>query len=113
MSKGKNRRELARVLALAHERFPNCFSFMRVRPLKVGINDDLMPPAGRGGARSYLIFGDIEGKLDVLRVECTRCDRKGRYHVANANREARPPGQPGEVTRNAERRLSEARRPTA
>jgi hypothetical protein len=27
------------------------------------------------------IFGDIEGKLDVLRVECTRCDRKGRYHV--------------------------------
>jgi hypothetical protein len=25
---------------------------------------------------------DIEGKLDVLRVECTRCDRKGRYSVA-------------------------------
>jgi hypothetical protein len=21
--------------------------------------------------RTYLIFGDIEGKLDVLRVECT------------------------------------------
>ena len=32
--------------------------------------------------RGYLIFGDIEGKLDVLRVECTRCDRKGRYTVA-------------------------------
>ena len=31
--------------------------------------------------RTYLIFGDIEGKLDVLRVECTKCDRKGRYHV--------------------------------
>jgi hypothetical protein len=31
--------------------------------------------------RTYLIFGDIEGKLDVLRVECTRCDRKGRYNV--------------------------------
>ena len=30
-------------------------------------------------ARSYLIFGDIEGKLDMLRVECTRCGRKGRY----------------------------------
>ena len=28
-----------------------------------------------------LTFGDIEGKLDVLRVECTKCDRKGRYHV--------------------------------
>jgi hypothetical protein len=33
-------------------------------------------------ARGYLIFGDIEGKLDVLRVECTRCERKGRYSVA-------------------------------
>ena len=33
-------------------------------------------------SRTYLIFGDIEGKLDVLRVECTKCDRKGRYSVA-------------------------------
>ena len=33
-------------------------------------------------ARGYLIFVDIEGKLDVLRVECTRCERKGRYSVA-------------------------------
>ena len=32
-------------------------------------------------ARGYLTFGDIEGKLDVLRVECPKCDRKGRYHV--------------------------------
>ena len=32
-------------------------------------------------ARTYLVFGDIEGKLDVLRVECTKCERKGRYHV--------------------------------
>ena len=32
--------------------------------------------------RSYLIFGDIEGKLDVLRVECTKCTRKGRYSVS-------------------------------
>jgi hypothetical protein len=32
-------------------------------------------------ARSYLIFGDIEGKLDVLRVECTNCARKGRYSI--------------------------------
>jgi hypothetical protein len=33
-------------------------------------------------ARTYLVFGDIEGKLDMLRVECTRCQRKGRYSVA-------------------------------
>jgi hypothetical protein len=32
-------------------------------------------------ARSYLVFGDIESKLDVLRVECTRCSRKGSYRV--------------------------------
>ena len=31
--------------------------------------------------RTYLIFGDIEGRLDVLRVECTKCARKGRYQV--------------------------------
>ena len=33
-------------------------------------------------ARTYQVFGDIEGKLDALRVECTKCDRKGRYRVA-------------------------------
>jgi hypothetical protein len=32
-------------------------------------------------ARTYLVFGDIDGKLDVLRVECTKCPRKGRYSV--------------------------------
>jgi RNase P subunit RPR2 len=32
-------------------------------------------------ARTYLVFGDIEGKLDMLRVECTRCGRKGRYSI--------------------------------
>jgi hypothetical protein len=32
-------------------------------------------------ARTYLVFGDIEGKLDVLRVECTKCARRGRYSV--------------------------------
>jgi len=32
--------------------------------------------------RPYLTFGDIDGKLDVLNVECTRCPRRGRYNVA-------------------------------
>jgi hypothetical protein len=31
--------------------------------------------------RTYLIFGDIDGKLDVLNVQCTKCAREGRYHV--------------------------------
>jgi hypothetical protein len=29
----------------------------------------------------HLVLGDIEGKLDMLRVECSRCERKGRYSV--------------------------------
>jgi hypothetical protein len=32
--------------------------------------------------RTYLTFGDIEGKLDVFRVEFSKCPRKGRYSVA-------------------------------
>ena len=32
--------------------------------------------------RDYVAFGNIEGKLDVLRVECTRCARKRPYAVA-------------------------------
>ena len=35
-------------------------------------------------ARTYLVFADIEGKLDVLRVECGRCQRKGRYIVGKS-----------------------------
>jgi len=35
-----------------------------------------------GAMRTYITFGDIKDKLDVLRVECTRCQRKGRYIVA-------------------------------
>jgi len=31
--------------------------------------------------RNCLIFGDIEGKLDVLRIECTKSDCNGHYHV--------------------------------
>jgi len=32
-------------------------------------------------ARAYLVFGDMEGKLDVLCVECTKYERKCRYPV--------------------------------
>ena len=28
-------------------------------------------------SRGYVVFGDIEGKLDVLRIECTKCGRGG------------------------------------
>jgi hypothetical protein len=31
--------------------------------------------------RDFLTFGDIDGKLEVLRIECTRCPRRGRYNV--------------------------------
>jgi hypothetical protein len=59
--------------------------------------------------RSYLIFGDIEGKLDLLRVECTKCDRKRRYHV---HRLIEKYGRKGNMMKWREmlRRLPEARR---
>jgi hypothetical protein len=59
-------------------------------------------------ARGYLSFGDIEGQLEVLRVECTRRDRKGRCGVAQAHREVRAQGQFDGVARDAQRRLPEA-----
>jgi hypothetical protein len=39
---------------------------------------NITPIAGR----TFLIFGDIEEKLDVLRVECTKCTRKGCYRLS-------------------------------
>jgi hypothetical protein len=30
-----------------------------------------------------LIFGDLIGKLDVLRVECPKCGRAGQYRLAD------------------------------
>jgi hypothetical protein len=45
-------------------------------------------------ARTYLVFGDIEGKLDTLRVECTKCARKGRYNVRSL---IEPQGQDDEM----------------
>jgi hypothetical protein len=32
-------------------------------------------------SRNYLVFGDTEGKFDVLRVECTKCSRRGVYYL--------------------------------
>jgi hypothetical protein len=29
-----------------------------------------------------ITFGDIDGKLTMLRIECAKCGRKGRYSVA-------------------------------
>jgi hypothetical protein len=31
--------------------------------------------------RTYFVFGDIHGKLDVLRVECIKCDRRRVYYT--------------------------------
>ena len=50
-------------------------------------------------ARTYLVFGDIEGKFDVLRVECTKCERKGRYSVARLNLNGSSPGSAGEAAK--------------
>jgi hypothetical protein len=52
--------------------------------------------------RSYLVFGDIEGKLDVLRVECTKCDRKGPLSRLQADREIRAQWQHEEMAGTAQ-----------
>jgi hypothetical protein len=33
----------------------------------------------RGGA---IVFGDLDGKLEMLRVACSKCERRGQYRVA-------------------------------
>ena len=30
---------------------------------------------------SLITFGDLEGKLDLIALECEKCGRKGRYRV--------------------------------
>jgi hypothetical protein len=32
-------------------------------------------------SRTFLTFGDIAGKLHMLRIECTRCACRGQYSV--------------------------------
>jgi len=58
--------------------------------------------------RTYLIFGDIEGKLDVLRVECHQMRPQGPLSRPQTDREVRPHEQPDEMARDAKRRLPEA-----
>ena len=35
----------------------------------------------RGPRDGAIIFRDLVGKLDVLKVECDNCGRRGRYHL--------------------------------
>ena len=59
-------------------------------------------------ARAYLVFGDIEGKLDVLRVECTKCGRGGHYGVARLVEKQGREGSLMKWKRPAKRRLPQA-----
>ena len=57
-------------------------------------------------SRTYLTFGDIAGKLTMLRVECTRCERKGRYNVAKLLAQHGHRGNMSKMGLRPERRLS-------
>jgi hypothetical protein len=59
-------------------------------------------------ARTYNVFGDIAGKLDLLRVECTKCNRKGRYNVRKLIEQYGRKRQHVEMDVGPEGRLSEA-----
>jgi hypothetical protein len=52
--------------------------------------------------RTYLVFGDIEGKFDVLRSSAPGATAKGRYSVAKLIEKR------GRVARDAQRRLPAA-----
>jgi hypothetical protein len=57
--------------------------------------------------RTYVTFGDIAGKLHILRIEGTRCARKGQLQRRQAPRSARPSGQYEQVGVRSLRRLPE------
>jgi hypothetical protein len=44
----------------------------------------------------------------MLRVECTQCERKGRYSVLKLIQAIRAQGQPDEMDGDAQQRLPEA-----
>jgi hypothetical protein len=50
--------------------------FVRAANPRTPIQFRARPPPARDGA---IIFGDLTGKLDALRVRCDRCGRDGCY----------------------------------
>ena len=40
--------------------------------------------------RGAVTFGDLVGKVELLRLECSKCGRSGRYRVARLMRECGP-----------------------
>jgi hypothetical protein len=55
-----------------------------------------------------IIFDDLVGKLDVLRIECAKCERSGRYRLADLisryGRDAKLFAFTDDVTATCERR---------
>ena len=49
-----------------------------------------------------IIFADLIGKLDVLRIECVRCGHSGQYHVTKARRATWPERQAVRVVGRAD-----------
>jgi hypothetical protein len=56
-----------------------CRALFRLRP----VWRKLPSLRGKSLAKEPTSFSDIAGKLHRLRIECTRCERKGRHSVAN------------------------------
>jgi hypothetical protein len=55
-----------------------------------------------------IIFGDLIGKLDMLRIECAKCGRSGRYRLADLimryGRDAKIFAFTDDVTANCDRK---------
>jgi hypothetical protein len=66
------------------------------------------PRLSSGTRDGAIIFGDLIGKLDMLRIECPNCGRSGRYRLADLimryGRDEKVFAFTDEVTANCERR---------
>ena len=58
----------------------------------------------RSGA---IVFGDLIGKLDSVRVTCDRCGRDGRYQFQNFISERGGDGKIVDLARSSHRSLSD------
>ncbi len=57
-----------------------------------------------------IVFGDLIGKLDVLRVTCAKCERAGRYRldrlIENRGRDAKIVDWLGELTADGPKKIA-------
>ncbi len=59
-------------------------------------------------ARDVITLAELEGRVDLLEVRCSRCDRRGRLRLARLIAEHRPDAALPAAAAHARRRLRAA-----